>query len=221
MKISEIFYSIQGEGRLAGVPSLFIRTAGCPVNCPWCDTDYAKSFDAGEEMSVAQILRRADARDGSNVVITGGEPLIQEDLADLCYGLRAISPHITLETSGILPAGDLAVDLMSISPKLSNAQNDEEKNFEHFYPEIISGLIEEYSSQIKFVVSDLQDVLEAGRAVKEISAVGRADLMLMPMASTFEEYQLKAPEVAQYCLGFGYTFCPRLQLVLFGGGKGA
>ncbi|AQQ08793.1 putative 7-cyano-7-deazaguanosine (preQ0) biosynthesis protein QueE [Sedimentisphaera cyanobacteriorum] len=172
-------------------------------------------------MSVAQILRRAEAREGSNVVITGGEPLIQEELPELCYALRGICPHITLETSGILPADDLAVDLMSISPKLSNSVGDAEKSAEYFHPEIISELIEEYSSQIKFVISDLQDVLEAGRAVEQISAIGRADLMLMPLASTLEEYQIKASEVAQYCLGFGYTFCPRLQLTLFGGGRGA
>src|ERR1700674_3462346 len=97
MKISEIFYSIQGEGILAGVPSVFIRTSGCNLRCVWCDTPYTSWAPEGTDMSVANILSHVVATHG---VVTGGEPMIAPDIVALTEALRAANKHITIETAG-------------------------------------------------------------------------------------------------------------------------
>ena len=77
MKIAEIFYSVQGEGKLAGVPSVFVRTSGCNLRCVWCDTPYASWNPIGDEMPVAEIVSRVLRFGARHVVITGGELMIQ------------------------------------------------------------------------------------------------------------------------------------------------
>lgn len=121
MVINEIFYSLQGEGFLAGVPSVFIRLAGCPLRCRWCDTKYAWDATAGKEYSIADIVDKVTHGRFRHVVITGGEPMIQKDLPLLARELKAAGRHITIETAGIAYIPDMPCDLMSISPKLSNS----------------------------------------------------------------------------------------------------
>src|ERR1043166_2570404 len=98
MKISEIFYSIQGEGMLAGVPSVFIRTAGCNLRCTWCDTPYTSWEPQGENMPLHEIVNVATAYPAAHVVVTGGEPMIAPEIADLTAQLAAAGVHITIET---------------------------------------------------------------------------------------------------------------------------
>ena len=127
MRVSEIFYSLQGEGMLVGTPSVFVRLAGCPFRCRWCDTAYAWDYAAGEDLDPGQIVEHVNLWPCRFVVLTGGEPLTGPDLAvrpglvDLSHRLQAAGKHITIETSGVLFVPDLACDLMSISPKLTNA----------------------------------------------------------------------------------------------------
>src|SRR5712672_600193 len=94
VKISEIFYSIQGEGILAGVPSVFLRTSGCNLRCIWCDTPYTSWQPEGEDRSIDSIAEEANRYGASHVVITGGEPMIAPGVADLT---RRLSQHITVE----------------------------------------------------------------------------------------------------------------------------
>lgn len=96
MRISEIFDSIQGEGSFLGTPCTFIRTAGCPVKCDFCDSKY--SWDEGAEMTIAQIIEQVHYR---HVVITGGEPLIHVDLKPLTQALKRRGCYIMIETSGV------------------------------------------------------------------------------------------------------------------------
>ena len=121
MRINEIFYSLQGEGFLAGVPSVFIRLAGCPLRCKWCDTKYAWDNTAGENYSIEKILQTVQQWPSKFIVITGGEPMINSDLPKLVQKLKALGKHITIETAGIAYIPDMPCDLMSISPKLSNS----------------------------------------------------------------------------------------------------
>src|SRR5450631_4279017 len=100
MKISEIFYSIQGEGMLAGVPSVFVRTSGCNLRCTWCDTPYTSWNPEGEEQDLSAILADVRRRGATHVVVTGGEPMIQEGIARLTEGLKELDLHITIETAG-------------------------------------------------------------------------------------------------------------------------
>src|SRR6476619_5967909 len=98
MKIAELFYSIQGEGKLVGVPSVFVRASGCNLRCVWCDTPYASWEPEGENLSVDEILSQVLAHRARHVVVTGGEPMIMPDVEDLCARLKAENLHLTLET---------------------------------------------------------------------------------------------------------------------------
>ena len=103
MKICEMFRSIQGEGKLIGVPTYFIRSVGCNLDCAWCDTKY--SFDGGTDMSVDEIVE--SARDERYICITGGEPMIQKEFPELLDRLLAEGKHVTIETNGSVSLKDL------------------------------------------------------------------------------------------------------------------
>jgi 7-carboxy-7-deazaguanine synthase len=96
--INEIFYSIQGEGRLMGLPTIFIRTTGCNLRCSYCDTTYA--YDEGSEKSITEILKNISRYKCQNVCVTGGEPLIQQNIYCLLQNLSKQNYHICLETNG-------------------------------------------------------------------------------------------------------------------------
>src|SRR5690349_20327441 len=117
MKIAEIFYSVQGEGALVGVPSVFVRTSGCNLRCVWCDTPYTSWQPEGDERSVDSIVEEVNRHGAAHVVITGGEPMIAPGVAELTRRLRQ---HITIETAGTV-AAEVHCDLMSISPKLESS----------------------------------------------------------------------------------------------------
>ncbi len=117
MKIAEIFYSIQGEGMLLGVPSVFVRTSGCNLRCSWCDTPYTSWESEGEERSIDSIVDEVERHGASHVVVTGGEPMIAPQIAELTHRLKQ---HVTIETAGTVDA-EVRCDLMSISPKLANS----------------------------------------------------------------------------------------------------
>src|SRR4030042_6969102 len=101
MVINEIFYSLQGEGFLAGTPSVFVRLAGCPLRCRWCDTKYAWSEGAGDDCSIEKILQTVQQWGCKFVVITGGEPMANPDLPQLLQRLKSLGKHITIEPAGI------------------------------------------------------------------------------------------------------------------------
>ena len=104
MFVSEIFYSIQGEGELTGVPSVFVRTSGCNLRCSWCDTKYASWTPEGEEMDIEDIAAKIEEFACRHVVVTGGEPMIAKGIHQLATRLKELGKHITIETAAtILP----------------------------------------------------------------------------------------------------------------------
>src|SRR5215212_5011823 len=107
MLISEIFYSLQGEGELTGVPSVFIRTSGCNLRCSWCDTPYASWNPEGEQRSVAQLVAAVEAFPATrHVVLTGGEPMIAKEMKTLASEIKRTGRHITIETAAtVAPDG--------------------------------------------------------------------------------------------------------------------
>src|ERR1700741_3275509 len=100
MKIAEVFYSIQGEGILAGVPSVFVRTSGCNLRCSWCDTPYTSWQPEGRELPLDQIVDAARAPGCHHGVVAGGEPMIAPEIVPLTERLRESGLHITIETAG-------------------------------------------------------------------------------------------------------------------------
>jgi len=216
MVINEIFYSIQGEGLLAGRPSIFIRLAGCPLHCQWCDTKYASDPDAGDDLSVPRIIDNIKKWDCKFVVITGGEPMVNDQLPPLAAALKEQGKHITIETAGIAFVDNVACDLMSISPKLSNSGT--KKVPDTFFS--LSRLIGRYPYQLKFVVDSADDLPEIQKVVVSLKNVDSSRVMLMPQARTREELIAKSPMVARLCEQTGFLFCHRLQILLYEGAKG-
>jgi 7-carboxy-7-deazaguanine synthase len=210
MFINEIFYSLQGEGLLAGVPSVFIRLAGCPLGCKWCDTKYAWPPNAGDDLTVSEIIDRIKKWNCKRIVLTGGEPMFNPQLPRLAKTLKKKGKHITIETAGVAYIPGLACDLMSISPKTSNAGTKSAPN-----TKIISRLISRYPYQLKFVVDSPDDLPEIQKFVKSLGKVDLTRIMLMPQARTRKELLAKSPLVAQMCENTGYAFCQRLQIFLY------
>jgi 7-carboxy-7-deazaguanine synthase len=226
MKVSEIFYSIQGEGFLAGVPSVFVRLAGCPLRCRWCDTKYAWDETAGAEYSISEIVRAVQQWPCKFVVITGGEPMIKPDLPQLVNQLKAVGRHITIETAGLAFIQNLSCDLMSISPKLSNSTPQDAKlaaihEKARLDTAVLSALIDKYNYQLKFVVDSQTDLEEISRILEEVGNVEPERVMLMPQAKTRDELLAKSPMVAEMCKSSGFVFCQRLQIMLWNNQRGA
>jgi 7-carboxy-7-deazaguanine synthase len=225
MIVNEIFYSIQGEGKLAGVPSVFVRLAGCPLRCKWCDTKYAWPPSAGQEMTVEQITAKIIKHPAGHVVITGGEPIICNELGELTKAIANIDKHITIETSGIKFIDGLKCDLMSISPKLSNSiPEDETLSVEHkkhmIDHEAIRQLIDKYEYQIKFVVDGPEDLNEIAGCLEKLKNINPYKVFLMPQATDSLEYIKKSRILTDICKRTGFAFSPRLQVLLWGGERG-
>jgi len=225
MKVSEIFYSIQGEGFLAGVPSVFIRLAGCPLRCRWCDTKYAWDPMAGQEYSVTEIARNAQQWPCKFVVITGGEPMVNADLPQLVRELKSTGKHVTIETAGIKFIPDVPCDLMSISPKLSNSTPTDPKfaavhENSRLDVAVLRRLIDNYKYQLKFVVDSQNDLPEIQQTIKKIGDVDLNRVMLMPQAAARDELLARSAMVAEMCKHTGFTFCQRLQILLWNNTKG-
>jgi len=226
MIVNEIFYSLQGEGFMAGVPSVFVRLAGCPLRCRWCDTKYAWSKEAGRRQTIAEIVRKVRQWPCRYVVITGGEPMINSDLPELIKELKDTEKHVTIETAGIAYIADMPCDLMSISPKLSNSVPDGEKlaaihRDSSLDIAVLKELIDHYNYQLKFVVDFESDLPEIEETIEKLSNVDSEKVMLMPQAATRDELLKKALMVADLCKRTGYSFCQRLHILLWDNQKGS
>lgn len=225
MIVNELFYSLQGEGRLAGVPSVFIRLAGCPLRCRWCDTRYAWDFSAGNNLSPETILDQIGNYSTRYVVVTGGEPMVHPELARLTCLLHQHGYHLTIETAGIKSPPDLIADLMSVSPKLRNSLPDDPQTAERHEQvrlslDTLQRLIETYPYQLKFVVDQPQDLDEVAQCLDQLSTVDPYNVYLMPQAVSIQEYLVKSRWLAEYCLRSGFSFSPRLQVLLWENERG-
>lgn len=228
MRIAELFHSIQGEGKLAGVPSAFVRVSGCNLRCVWCDTAYASWDPEGEELSVEQIVARVREMRARHAVLTGGEPLIMPDIAELAAALRGLGMHITVETAATV-FKPIAVDLASLSPKLRNStptQRDGGRfataherlrlNFE-----VIQRFIDTAPAfQLKFVVAGESDLGEIDGILERLRNWTPADVLLMPEGIDAATLAARAPWIAEVCKRTGYRYCPRLHVELFGHRRG-
>jgi 7-carboxy-7-deazaguanine synthase len=226
MIVNEIFYSLQGEGFLAGMPSVFVRMAGCPLRCRWCDTKYAWTEDAGQELGIAEIVEAVERWHCRFVVITGGEPMVNFEIRQLARELKSTDKHITIETAGIAYIPDIPCDLMSISPKLSNSVPPETESAtvhedSRLDLAVLGELIANYHYQLKFVVDSVNDVPEIQEVIEQTGNIDPTMVMLMPQAATRDELSSKSPVVAEICKSTGFAFSQRLHILLWDGQRQA
>ncbi len=217
LHISEIFISIQGEGPLIGRPAVFLRLAGCNLDCIWCDTKYARkprfvwSIDKVTSV-ISKLLTNTNL-----IVITGGEPLLQaNELRKLLARIREIKPGVIvqLETNATLsidPVKDL-IDVVVASPKLSNSGNppDKRKIHDSF---IDIARASRPLLYLKFVIDKEDDIYEVNDIVNKLK-VCKERVYLMPQCTTLEEQLEKLKLVTRLALRYGYCVSPRLQILL-------
>ena len=223
MKIAELFYSIQGEGVLVGVPSVFIRTSGCNLRCTWCDTPYTSWKPEGTDLELDQILDEVAAHPARHVVVTGGEPMIAPDIVALTARLRERGLHITIETAGTVFA-PVSCDLMSISPKLANSTPDDPRwGRQHerlrIQPQVLAELMARYEYQLKFVIERPGDLDEVRTLVGSLGA-DREHVILMPEGTDVERLRERGLWLAEICKSEGFRFSPRLHVDLWGNRRG-
>lgn len=149
VRITEIFYSLQGETSTVGVPTVFVRLTGCPLRCGYCDTEYA--FHGGEKFTIDQILNRVAGFGSSYVTVTGGEPLAQPVCLSLLRRLCDANYRVSLETSGALPIKDVDPRVAVILDIKTPGSGEVARNLWENLAELKS------SDEIKFVICDRQD----------------------------------------------------------------
>ncbi|MBL8179318.1 MAG: 7-carboxy-7-deazaguanine synthase QueE [Bryobacterales bacterium] len=222
MNIAEVFYSVQGEGTLLGVPSVFLRTSGCNLRCSWCDTPYTSWHPEGSDWTIEALAAYVRRHSTGYTVVTGGEPMIQPETAALTAALRDAAQHITIETAGTV-FRELACDLMSISPKLANSTPEGPFAAQHerlrFQPDVLRRLMNAYPYQLKFVIAAPADVDEVSRIVEQLAA-SPAQVLLMPEGTSPSVIRQRALWLAEACKRTGFRYSPRLHVDLWGDKRG-
>lgn len=225
LRLSEVFDSLQGEGVNVGKPCRFVRLALCNLHCHYCDTKYTwdfEQFDYGREVreaslpSVVQQLLEAPA---GHVVVTGGEPLLQQRALAKVFERVPAELFIEIETNGTrvpLPSLLERVNQWNVSPKLSSAGDSEALRIR---PDALVALRDSGRAYLKLVVKSEQDRDEA-EALRERFGFARERTLLMPEASTPEELQARSPQVAAWSQALSVRFSSRLHVTLWGGRRG-
>jgi 7-carboxy-7-deazaguanine synthase len=172
LKITEIFYSLQGEARNVGLPTVFIRLTGCPLRCAYCDTEYA--FSGGEWMEIDDIIAQARRYNTSFVTVTGGEPLAQKSCIDLLSRLCDAGFHVSLETSGAILVDKVDVRVEKVLDIKTPASTEDAKNrFENIA--LLQG-----GDQVKFVICDESDYLWSRQIIEQYQLVDRCEILFSP-----------------------------------------
>jgi 7-carboxy-7-deazaguanine synthase len=224
--VSEVFHSIQGEGKLVGVPSVFVRTSGCNLRCRWCDTPHTSWQAEGRSLSIAEVAVEVGRYAAHHVVITGGEPMLAPGLGRLVSELSKAGLHVTIETAGTVYQ-DLSVDLFSISPKMSNSTPGPEHGLWRARHEETRRDVETLRKlmatgrdhQLKFVVETPADIAEIQRLLDELDA-HPSNVLLMPQATDAIGLERIGAWLVETCKATGYRYCDRLHIRIFGNRRG-
>lgn len=236
---AEIFYSIQGEGPKIGRPSIFIRLSGCNLSCYWCDTPYtwhfigqtnahqsAKQYHQHQEQmsfDISQLIDSIKVYPCNSLVITGGEPMIQQKA--ITAFLQSLAQketkryQVDIETSAtIKPTADFeqVVSRFVCAPKLANARMPEKRRLR---TSPLSWFAQSDKAYFKFVIAQPIDIDEVNLIVQKFS-IDPARVYLMAEAVDESSLKQKQTELAQICLSSGFNYSDRLHLRLFGDGRG-
>ena len=225
MQVNEIFKSIQGEGPNFGKPAIFLRTAQCNLKCTWCDTKYTwdwENYDFSKEvneMTIGEIKESILGLGINHLVITGGDPLLQQDdLADLLSFLKP-DFYVEIETNcTILPNKMLTdlVDQWNVSPKTENSGNPLElyEDSECYY-----FFANQENCFFKYVVENETDIPEIKKFVAKYN-IPETRVQLMTQASTKEEVRSREKSISELAKQHNFVFSPRLHVALWGSQRG-
>lgn len=233
-----IFHTVQGEGKLVGYPSIFVRLSQCNLRCKWknedgsftsCDTPHT-SFEPemNNKVSVDELVAQISAIDCKHVVVTGGEPFFQKEVVELINRLHDLGRHVTVETNGTIFRPSKA-DLLSISVKLSSSSQDEVHGKRHESNRLnLKSLVQFVKSgadiQFKFVVNDELDIAEILGLSADIEAEISADIgpsiWLMPQGVSSQQLDSKMLWVVGLCKKYGWKMTDRLHIRIWGHQKG-
>lgn len=230
LNITEMFPSIQGEGRWIGVPAFFIRLSGCNLRCSFCDTAY--SWEKGKEYTQEEITKQINQSKLGVVVWTGGEPLLQPSLLPIVSRLQNILPNIShhLETNGSINFGkdEIPFDYITISPKfdflnlelkVTPSPSSTDKYFDNI-PMLYDRITEEDKEyDFKFVIQDESDINKIIDFQKQLS-LPSSHIIIMPETITSFGHKLLRDVMVKACMDFGWRYSPRLQVILWENQKG-
>jgi organic radical activating enzyme len=232
----EIFNTLQGEGRNIGEPATFIRLSGCNLQCVWCDTPYTWNWTGtdfehnGEQkyvkeeervtINIGEAVSRVTGEQSERVVITGGEPLMQQaSLIELVTQLKAEGLRVEVETNGtIKPKDELVeqVDQFNVSVKLSNSNMPEKKRLKRPALEAYADI---EKADFKFVIDTEDDVKQILELLGDYG-IPNNRVYLMPQGVSQEEQNAKERWVAELCKEHQFNFTPRLHIALWGSERG-
>jgi 7-carboxy-7-deazaguanine synthase len=172
LRITEIFYSLQGEARNIGCPTVFIRLTGCPLRCTYCDTAYA--FTGGEWMDIESIIADVKQYKTPHITVTGGEPLAQKSCIELLKQLCDLGYDVSLETSGAILLDKVDKRVVKVMDVKTPASNEDSKNrFENFA--FLSA-----EDQIKFVICDEDDYLWSKQVIDDYQLENKCEILFSP-----------------------------------------
>ena len=188
LRITETFYSLQGESNLVGLPTLFIRLTGCPLRCQYCDTEYA--FYGGEQIAIAALVEQAQQQQAQNICVTGGEPLAQPECLTLLTTLCDAGFNVSLETSGAMSLAAVdsrVIKVMDLkTPGSAEVEKNDWSNLQNL----------QTTDQIKFVICSREDYDWAKSKLIEFDLTTKvAEILFSPSAQ-----QLPAKQLAQWIL---------------------
>lgn len=209
LRISEIFYSLQGETTRVGIPTTFIRLTGCPLRCTYCDTTYA--FSGGSNMTLDEIVQAVKAHPTRHICVTGGEPLAQKNCGLLLRTLCDMGYSVSLETSGALDVSAVDARVAKVLDIKTPASGEMPKN--------LWGNLTHLNAQdeIKFVLCDEADYLWAKQVLQEHRLTEKCVVLFSPAQG-----QLEARELAEWILRDGLQVRLQVQLhkLLWGNQQG-
>ncbi|ANE54380.1 7-carboxy-7-deazaguanine synthase QueE [Methylomonas sp. DH-1] len=182
LRITEIFYSLQGETNTVGIPTVFVRLTGCPLRCSYCDTAYA--FSGGEKRSIGEIIAEVGRYHTRYVTVTGGEPLAQPGCHPLMTGLLDAGYSVSLETSGALDIAAVDARVVKVvdlkTPSSGEMQRNLYCNLDFLLPH----------DQVKFVIADAADYEWSKQQLEHYRLVQRCEVLFSPVMGVMSPAEL-------------------------------
>lgn len=198
-RITEIFYSLQGETRTMGLPTVFVRLTGCPLRCGYCDTEYA--FHGGSKMKIVDIVEQVKSYQPRYVTVTGGEPLAQQSCHPLLSALCDLGVEVSLETSGAMDISGVDPRVICVMDLKTPASGEESKNK---YQNIA---FLKQTDQLKFVICNRDDYDWACKKMDEYQLTEKCEILFSPIHG-----ELKPADLADWIVADNLPVRMQLQM---------